>query len=362
LITWITYERPRLQLLLDVLILSLYAAVFLQLGDPDVVLHSAWLGLVLEAFLFGLRVTAVRIGITIIVIVSYALLSTGAILPLAPGTNVPQPLELSEWSLMLLIASLVAVMADRVGQTSKRYASLYRRASDRLLHARADERTLLALDLHDGVGQTLTALSLTLDAATTALRPPAPLIATAEVVRDLARARELTGSAINETRAVARRLHPPRLHELSLAAAIRGLAVVPGRSVEVMIDPSVDIPGLLDFDAELAAFRIVQEAMTNAARHAGAVGTSVAMKRSRDTLFIEVVDGGPGFDPSVARRRGLGLYGMAERAAMIGAKLRIASAPGRGTRIDLSIPLLGAQREAAVAALERTAQVAGEEA
>ena len=137
--------------------------------------------------------------------VGYGVASNGDATHLAAALS---DLDLKEWPLMAVIAVLVAVMADRVLVKGRRYAALYRAASDRLLTAQEDERRRLAYDLHDGVGQTLTALALTLNAAETALANPQE--SGAAGMADVHRAREMAGLALEDVRGVAMRLRPAR--------------------------------------------------------------------------------------------------------------------------------------------------------
>ena len=111
-------------------LLSAHGA-FAQVWDPDILFHMIWVVLALEAFLFGLRPTATRIAIAGLLLLGYFNLAT-----LQPGVDEVMVLDLAEWPLMLVIAVIVAVMADRLSTTSRHYAELYREASDQLLTAR----------------------------------------------------------------------------------------------------------------------------------------------------------------------------------------------------------------------------------
>jgi signal transduction histidine kinase len=333
--SWLAGRPYWFQAVLDGLGLLLGLAVVAQLGDPDVLLHVAFVVLAVEAFAFGLRVVAVRIAFATIFIVAYAQAAASGL----TWAGVPiRQLELSEWPLMIMISATVAILADRVTQTGRHYAALFRQASTRLLTAQEDERSRLARDLHDGVGQTLTALAAMLDIAGAAL-PPDASTDRSDARSMIARARDLAGAAIDETRLVAFHLMPPRLTELGLAAAIRNLATMSAPSVEVDINADLLRPGLIGSQVELEAYRIVQEALANAMRHAHASHIRIAAGRSERTMLVVVHDDGIGFRPGRARDRGLGMAGMLDRAASIGARLRIDSSPGSGTRVHLAIPL-----------------------
>jgi two-component system sensor histidine kinase UhpB len=332
---WLIARPLGLLISLDAAGVALAAAAVAQVADPDILLHVVWIVLAVEAFAFGIRVAAVRIVAATVLVATYAMVARGDATPLAAGMI---DLDLEEWPLMAIIAIVVAVMAERVQHTGRRYAALYRAASDRLLTAQEDERKRLAADLHDGVGQTMTALALTLDAAATALdgqEPPA--VRGRDAVR---RAREMTTRALDDVRGVAFRLRPARLTETGLVAGLSELAATAGLPVEFFADPALARPGLLDPVAEVEVYRVVQEALGNAARHAQASAVRISVRRAARQLRVEVSDDGVGFDTRRAPGRGLGLASMHDRASVIGATLRVDSRPGDGTVVRLDVPLV----------------------
>ena len=327
---------------LDLVGVSLAASTFLGRGEPDLLFHGVWVVLVIEAFWFGLRVSIPRIVLAAALVVSYSLIDE---------VTRMRPLEVydlifTEWPLMLVIILIVAVMADRVTTANRDIADLERRTHEQLMTARDDERQRLSADLHDGVGQTLTALVFTLDAAETALATGDEAIPPGSR-ETLHRAQEIAGLALEETRDVARRFRPARMSEIGLANAIRELAAHAGRPIEVAFDPKLAAPSLLPVQDELQAYRIVQEAVANAVRHASARTIVIGLRAVRGSrLQIEVVDDGTGFDPEETDGDGLGLQGMRERAAAIGGTLSLDSQPGLGTRIRLLLPMAPQQRGA----------------
>ena len=319
----VTHPR-RVEVALDVAAIGFAVLTLVQAAPAEFLIHAIFVVLVLHAFLFGLSGTLWRIGIVSVAVVVYAA---------APAFGAPFPdLELTEWPLMFVIAVLVAGMADRRAATARLYEALFRRASDRLLTVQEDERTRLARELHDGVGQTMTALSLTLDAVGGGG-------ASDDSRARIATARQLAEEALADTRELANRLRPARLEQVGLAAAIRDLGARAGIPVQVDIDPAAAEVGIIDATGSVEAYRIVQEAISNAARHSGAPSIHVAVGRAGDTLRIVVSDAGRGFDPGLGRQGGLGLMGMNERAVLLGARLSIESALGRGTRVALDVPL-----------------------
>jgi signal transduction histidine kinase len=315
------------QATLDLAAIFFIAVAFTQATiSAEFMFHCVFVVLVLHAFLFGLRGTLLRIALVSVPLVIYA--DAGAF-----GLSEP-PLELTEWPLMFVIAALVAWMADRVNSTSKRYAALFRRASERLLTVEESERRRIAGELHDGVGQVLTALTLTLDAAA--------LESDIEVAQThVAAARGLADSALAETRELAHRMRPARLEERGLVAAVRDLAAQSGFPVEVDADGAAADRHLLSETATVEVFRIVQEALANVVHHSRAERATVSVRRDDQQLSVVIADEGIGFDPGGPNETGIGLAGMRERARLVGGHLAVESAPGSGTRITVSIPATG---------------------
>jgi signal transduction histidine kinase len=153
---------------------------------------------------------------------------------------------------------------------------------------------------------------------------------------------EILGAAEHLHR-VARRLHPPELDDLGLEAAIVAHARRVEQESELVIDVVMARPlPRLEPEARLAVFRIVQEALGNAAEHARAGHINVSLEVDEDRLAVEIHDDGRGFedpDPDTDRE-GLGLSGMWDRAAHAGGTLSVDSRPGEGTRVTLSVPII----------------------
>lgn len=217
----------------------------------------------------------------------------------------------------------------------------------RALSAQEDERRRIAQELHDEVGQTLTAVVLELrrvaDAAPEPLRAP------------LRQVQETTRGSLDEIRRIARRLRPGVLEELGLAAALRALfaEVAVHSHVTVRRDLAADLPPL-DDATELVIYRVAQEALTNTVRHARARHVAIALRRHGDGVRLEVRDDGRGVGDAA---EGAGVRGMRERALLVGARLRIAPAPGAGTVVRLDVPApADAAAPPAAAAVERKAR------
>ena len=240
---------------------------------------------------------------------------------------------------MVAIARDRGVLADRVSTSARHYASLYRQASERLVTAHEEERASLARELHDGVGQTLTAVILTLDAAESELASPATGRRRDRATTGVLRARELASSALAETRQVAAKLRPTRVHEMGLGAALAQPRPVSRRarraaaSIRRRCRPACSIPSS-------------RSTSTGSSRRRSATPRGTA---TRDTIWISghcssttrvrllVGDDGIGFDQP-ARGRGLGLDGMHERASIHGLDVDVRSRRGAGTRVELIVP------------------------
>jgi two-component system sensor histidine kinase UhpB len=224
---------------------------------------------------------------------------------------------------------------DRLGRSFgrllERVETERRRSSQLVLRAQEEERRRVARDLHDEVNQALTAILLRLEALGHDA-PPAQREEVAELKR-------LAAQAMDELLNLARQLRPTALDDHGLVTAIE--AQVRGFSDRTGIAARLETegdPGELDDEKQTVIYRIAQEALANAGRHAGASHVDVALTAVGDGARLRVADDGSGFDPRLARAGGLGLEGMAERARLVGGELDLRSAPGRGTEVTLEVP------------------------
>lgn len=205
--------------------------------------------------------------------------------------------------------------------------------SRQLLEAQENERRVLGRELHDQFGQMLTALKLTLDMASQ-LSPDL-------AEKKLAAAQKLTDDLIARVSRISLDLRPPMLDDLGLAPALlwhvnrfheqSGIQV---RFTHQGIQGRRFAP-----EIETAAYRVVQEALTNAARYAEAKGIRLEVQADSGELRIEVEDDGRGFDPQAALEKNRGLNGMRERVLLTGGSFHIQSRPGEGTRLSIRLPL-----------------------
>lgn len=198
---------------------------------------------------------------------------------------------------------------------------------------REQERTQIARELHDEIGQALTAIKLSLERS---LREPEDITASLEP------ALELTNELMGRVRDLSLELRPAMLDDLGLLAALRWHLGRYQNQFKILVD--FKNTGLEERrfapEIETAAYRIVQEALTNVARHAGVDKVEVEVRADEEMLRIRIKDGGTGFAPDfVSRNATGGLSGMRERAVFLGGQLTIESSPGAGTLLITELPL-----------------------
>jgi signal transduction histidine kinase len=248
-----------------------------------------------------------------------------------------------------------AQLERRVEERTMELEGLYKQLREReqwrgellrkVISAQEDERKRIARELHDETSQTLSALGIGLETAL------------AKYPSDVSRARLVDAKAlavrtINELHRIIYDLRPSVLDDLGLLSAIRWYAErhLESRGIAVRCEFADTVTRLAP-ESETALFRVVQEAVTNIAKHARADAVLIQCAERDGTLTIEIEDDGQGFDPSTlpppaARERGLGLLGMRERVELLGGTLVLDSAPGRGARIAVSVPVISEQTHA----------------
>jgi signal transduction histidine kinase len=203
--------------------------------------------------------------------------------------------------------------------------------SARLLRAQENERRSLARELHDEVGQSLSAILMEAENAECADDPR-------EIREHLASVKTLAGKTVNEVRDLALLLRPSMLDDFGLVPALnwhaREMAKRTGLNVVVTADDEADD---LPDEHKTCIYRLVQEAVNNSARHANARNVEVMVRREGARVLFSVRDDGAGFDSRFVR--GLGLLGMEERVRRLGGQFRLDSQLGRGTVIAAELPL-----------------------
>jgi two-component system, NarL family, sensor histidine kinase UhpB len=199
----------------------------------------------------------------------------------------------------------------------------------RALGAQESERLRVAQELHDEVGQNLTAALLQLSQVRKRIPP--------ELESELAEVAETVRENLEELRRIAQRLRPQALDELGLASALAQFTDRLAAQGEMPIERRLpgDLPDL-SHEEELVVYRVAQEALTNVARHAGATRAGLSVARTTNSLEVRVFDDGRGVDGA---EPGAGIQGMRERAATVGADLSISARPEGGTVVELRVPL-----------------------
>jgi signal transduction histidine kinase len=210
------------------------------------------------------------------------------------------------------------------------------RLSRQLINAQEEERRSIARELHDEIGQVLTAIKVELSLAQRTVEAAG---GPADTLDD---ARSITDGALQTVRDLSHLLHPALLDDLGLPATIewylRGFSRRHGISVDLVHERMDErfVP-----EIEASAYRIVQEALTNVAKHAQATTCRVYLQRLATTILITIEDNGIGFDLAETQqpgRRGLGLISVRERVSQLRGTVRIETAPGKGTRLTVELP------------------------
>jgi two-component system sensor histidine kinase UhpB len=273
----------------------------------------------------------VAIGTAVVVVVNVVLMRTvfrplrqletmmRDVDPLAPGTRTALESPVNE------VAGVARALDDMLERLEAERAESGRRA----LQAQESERGRVARELHDEVGQLLTGVVLQLEGI--AGRVPG------EVRGDIVQVQETAREGVEAVREIARGLRPPALDEFGLRPALAGLAngftERSGIPIATVIEPGMR---KLPDHVELAIYRVAQEALTNAARHASPTRVELSLKRSDGGLELRVADDGRGINGHAPP--GVGIAGMRERALLVEGTLRIGARPGGGTEVVLELP------------------------
>jgi len=221
----------------------------------------------------------------------------------------------------------------RLAAVAEEVATFISSNRQRQLAIAMNERQRLVRDLHDSVTQKLYGLVTLTEAAQAGLEAGSPEMS----VKVLSRVGENARQALKEMRLFLHELTPIDLEREGLVAVLhQRLAAVEGRAdvkAQVLADDNVSLP----LDKEVALYYIAQEALNNTLRHANAKSVTVRLKKRKTGVLLEVEDDGCGFDPQQEDKGGMGLRNMRERTDQIGAKLKIVSAPGKGTRVSVTV-------------------------
>ena len=280
------------------------------------------------------RLPALIGGLAVMVVVNVALIRR-AVTPLtrltrvmrdvdllSPGPRVPVPRQQSE----------VTVLAEAFNEMLERLERERRDSSHRAVTEREAERRRIAGELHDDIGQLLTAIGLQLDRVSAQ---------SSDGIRDeICDARDGVMNSVEKVRRLAGDMRPETLDALGLAAALTNLVDRLSRRTGIRILRALhrDLPPL-DDDVALVFYRVAQEALTNAVRHADASCIEIALRAERRRVVLSVVDDGRGIPADRTER---GLRSMRERALSIGGELDITARPSGGTVLRLGVPVAAA--------------------
>ena len=235
-----------------------------------------------------------------------------------------------------LVVSTDITESQRAEQELKLSRERLQRLSRRLIEAQETERTHIARELHDEIGQALTAVKISLQAAESR--------AGSDAVRSrLEESARIVDEALDQVRNMSVALRPSLLDDLGLVPALRWyLDQQSGRGgfeAQFEADPEIETTP----EVQTACFRIAQEALTNVSRHAAARVVRLEVRQAGGHVRLAVSDDGKGFDPALVFERSgadasLGLHGMRERARLLGGRVTVQSEPGRGTVVRAEFP------------------------
>lgn len=228
------------------------------------------------------------------------------------------------------VLSLEGEAQRRLKESVQAQSSL-QELSAKLVRAQEEERRKLSRELHDEIGQSFSAVLMETENLLD-LKPIAEVQSHLEAIRNLAE------KGMNETRNMALLLRPSMLDDFGLVPALDWQARETAKRTGMRVDVASEVPDELPEEHKTCIYRVVQEALNNCARHAQASAVQVGVRSEIEQIRLSVQDDGTGFDTT--RIRGMGLVGMEERVRHLGGSLEIISKPGRGTRLEVRLPLV----------------------
>jgi signal transduction histidine kinase len=227
------------------------------------------------------------------------------------------------------ILRLEGEVQERLKESVQARAGL-QELSAKLVRAQEDERRALSRELHDEVGQSFSAVLMEVENVLD-LEPAAEVRPRLEALRSLAE------NGMNEIRNMALLLRPSMLDDFGLVPALNWQARETAKRTGMRVQVDSEVEDELPEEHKTCIYRIVQEALNNCSRHAQATTVQVSVRGQDGQILLNVQDDGSGFDPR--RVRGLGLLGMEERVRHLGGTFEIDSRPGRGTLLNIALPL-----------------------
>jgi len=251
----------------------------------------------------------------------------------------------------LALGALLAIFASRrildlEGQAASRYAEVteargqLKNLSARLVETQEEERRVLSRELHDEVGQSLSAILVGLSNLSAAVRTNART----QMENEVRTFRQIVEATVKMVRNITLLLRPSMLDDLGLIPALEWQAREVSRQTGLRVDVAAGgVSDELPEEFKTCIYRVVQEALHNVARHAAASSVRIVAQQEPGQLLLSIQDDGRGFD--VKRSRGLGLLGMEERVAHLDGTLELVSEPGKGTLISVILPLAASVAE-----------------
>jgi two-component system sensor histidine kinase UhpB len=303
----------------------------------------------LIAAALALALTPISISAEIRVIQS-VILAAGVVIVLVANVILLRPLfaplerlarRMEELDVLRAVRPTPATSPGEIGALERTFNRMLERleaerreAGTRALRAREEERQRIARGLHDEVGQTMTGILFLLKQI--AREAPPEHRAALEEAQTAVRAN------VEEVRRIAQELRPEALDHLGLASALDNLARAFARRTRISVDRRIDpeCDGL-EPDVELVLYRVVQESLTNVARHSGATEALLMLSDSGNSVVLRVADNGHGFEYPL--REGGGLRGIRENALIVGGALAIKPSPLGGVEVRLEVPRAGSR-------------------
>lgn len=247
----------------------------------------------------------------------------------------PAPLACTLCDNRNFVSDVLGDLGHALGE-AREYHSRIQEMSSQVLTAHEAERKRIARELHDDTAQALTSILVRLRLLERSAHD-------AEVLNNVEELRELTSGALDSVRRMAMDLRPAALDDLGLVPALQAYAERFSDNWPLKVTVGVDgLRRRLPADVELVLYRVVQEALTNVAKHSGASQTRVSLSRHHNEVTLRIEDNGVGFEPGEQPQSAgtrLGLFGMRERLVLVGGDVQIESAKGRGTTITARVPI-----------------------
>jgi signal transduction histidine kinase len=310
--------------------------------------HARWVGLPLFWRLLGVNLVIVLGGAVIGTWLTQRLVLNGTFTPVTHAVLVLAAVSLSAGLTTLLLREKVNALWDRVeadAATIREKTDQAERLAAQVIMAQEEERRRVARELHDEAGQALTAVIIGLERGLAGMPEVYAADLPIQPRQLISNLRDLAAQTLDEVRNIALELRPSVLDDLGLVAAlrqyVRSTEERSGLAAHLSLIGWDEVDQRLPPEVETALFRIAQEALTNAIRHAHASSVQLRLRRSQGRVTLDVRDDGIGLAavPSPEAGEHLGMFGMRERARLLGGEFHSASVSPRGTLVHVSIPI-----------------------